>query len=153
MIKPDSLRAAIVAAIPALARDAERLLMFIDRGSVRGFMTTTRSFEYRYKLNIIITDFAGSPSTVMLAILDWARINQPELTVPPNEALTFEADILDNKAVDMSLEIMLTEAVAVTVGEDGTSDLRHIEEPALLLNDATGLFEQAPPLSGYSVED
>ncbi|MEW4466309.1 phage tail protein [Parasphingorhabdus sp. JC815] len=153
MIKPDSLRTAIVATIPSLSRDAERLLMFIDRGSVRGFMTTDRSFEYRYKLNIIITDFAGSPSIVMLAILDWARINQPELTVPPNDALTFEADILDNKAVDMSLEIMLTESVKITINENGKDDLEHIAEPALLFNDDTGLFDPTPPLTGHSVED
>ena len=46
MIKPASLRAHLVAALPDLARDADRLLVFIDAGSwsarsSRGYRSST----------------------------------------------------------------------------------------------------------------
>ncbi|TWR01367.1 phage tail protein, partial [Xanthomonas vasicola] len=48
MIKPASLRAHLVAALPDLARDADRLLVFIDAGSLVSTYQPGLSFEYQY---------------------------------------------------------------------------------------------------------
>ena len=149
MIKPDALRKAIEVSNPDLARDPERLLMFIDRGNVRSFMTADFSFEYRYTLNIIISDFAGDTALLMIPILSWLRINQPALLTPPNEALSFEADILDNGCADVSIELKLTEQVKVTAREDGGFDMVYQPEEDNLFDDEMGAggVDPVPDLS------
>lgn len=69
MIKPASLRAHLVAVLPDLARDADRLLVFIDAGSLVSTFQPALSFEYKYTLNLILTDYAGHPDSVMLPLL------------------------------------------------------------------------------------
>lgn len=149
MNKPDALRKAIEASNPDLARDPARLLMFIDRGNVRSFMTADFSFEYSYTLNIIISDFAGDTALLMIPILSWLRINQPDLLAPPKEAMTFEADILDNGSADMSIELQLTEQVAVTKREDGGFEMLYQPEQENLFDDELGAggVDPVPDLS------
>jgi hypothetical protein len=57
MYKPDSLRAHLTAANPDLKRDPDKLLVFVDEGRLIATGTHSRSFEYAYKINVIITDF------------------------------------------------------------------------------------------------
>lgn len=149
MIKPDELRKAIEASNSSLARDPDRLLMFIDRGNVRSFMTSDFSFEYRYTLNIIISDFSGDTALLMIPILSWLRINQPDLLTPPKEALSFEVDILDNGAVDLEMNLQLTEQVTVTRREDGGFDMQYVAEPENLFDDELGAggIDPVPDLS------
>lgn len=131
MKKPASLRAALAAALPELARDPDRLLVFIDAGSIRSTLAAGLSWEYAYTLNIILTDYAGHPDAVIVPILQWVRVNQSELLDNVDErehGITFEADILDSGSVDMAIKLMLTERVAVR--EDGTTlTLTHCDEP------------------------
>ncbi|MGO4703824.1 phage tail protein [Dyella sp. 2RAB6] len=96
MKKPDSLRAALVAALPDLARDPERFLVFIDKGSLHATYVPGLSFECAYTLNIILTDFAEDPLIVWVALLAWLSANQPELLDNVDlrrEGVSFEADI------------------------------------------------------------
>lgn len=83
MIKPASLRAHLVAALPDLARDADRLLVFIDAGSLVSTFQPGLSFEYQYTLNLIVADYAGHPDSVMLPLLEWVQVNQSELLSNP----------------------------------------------------------------------
>lgn len=132
MNKPDSLREHLLAAVPDLARNPERLLMFIDSGKVRCTAAASLSFEYAYTLQLILTDFAGHPDSVMLPILGWLRVNQSELLVNLDksaEGLKFEADILDKKKVDLSITLPLTERVIVDRQQDGRMSVSHAEEP------------------------
>src|SRR5690606_10278638 len=78
--KPDTLRAAIVTRLPELARDAQALKVWVDKGRVaarasRGMM----AWEYRYQLSILIIDFAQDPDLLFCAVLEWLAIEQPEL--------------------------------------------------------------------------
>lgn len=132
MIKPAALRAALTAALPDLARDPDRLLVFIDAGSVVSTHAEGRSFEYRYTLNLIITDFTGDPDAVMIPLLDWVREHQPELMANWNnhERITFEVDVLANDAVDLSIALPLTERVGVHADADGTT-AEHYPEPPM----------------------
>lgn len=132
MNKPDSLRQHLLAAVPDLARNPDRLLMFIDEGKVRCTAARSLSFEYGYSLQIMLTDFAGHPDSVMLPILGWLRVNQSELLANLDksaEGLKFEADILDQSKVDMSLTLPLTERVVVKLQPDGSHQVTHAPEP------------------------
>lgn len=132
MNKPDSLRTLLLESVPGLKKNPERLLMFIDQGKVRCTAAASLSFEYGYSLQIILTDFAGHPDSVMLPILGWLRINQSELLVNLDksaEGLKFEVDLLDRAKVDMAITLPLTERVIVKREDDGSFNVTHAEEP------------------------
>ncbi|MGX8286480.1 phage tail protein [Xanthomonas oryzae] len=133
MIKPASLRAHLVAALPDLARDADRLLVFIDAGSLVSTFQPGLSFEYQYTLNLIVTDYAGHPDSVMVPLLEWVQANQPELLSNPARRgdIAFEADILANDAVDLSIKLPLTERVVVMKKDGGGYDITHSPEPVI----------------------
>ncbi|TDJ76963.1 phage tail protein [Pseudomonas putida] len=142
MNKPDSLRTLLLESVPGLKKNPERLLMFIDQGKVRCTAAASLSFEYGYSLQIILTDFAGHPDSVMLPILGWLRTNQSELLVNLDksaEGLKFEADLLDRSKVDMAITLPLTERVIVKREEDGSFNVTHAEEPQY-----EGYAEQGP---------
>lgn len=133
MRKPDSLRAALVAALPDLARDPERILVFIDKGSLHATYVPGLSFECAYTLNIILTDFAADPLIVWVALLAWLSANQPELLDNVDlrrDGVAFEADILDSAKCDLSIKVKLSESVVVKRSEDGRLDIEPIAEPA-----------------------
>lgn len=133
MKKPDSLRAALVAALPELARDPERFLVFIDQGSLHATYVPGLSFECTYTLNIILTDFAADPLIVWVALLAWLSANQPELldnVDQRRDGIAFEADLLDHAKCDLSIKIKLSESVVVKRSEDGRLDIEPISEPA-----------------------
>lgn len=134
MKKPESLRAHLLAAIPELKRNPDRLLVFVDNGSMRNPAAPGLSFEYSYTLNLILTDFAGSPDTVAVPLFAWVLVNQRELMEnleKGRDAIKFEADILSNKAVDLSITLPLTERVIVKRQDDGTLHISHPPEPQL----------------------
>lgn len=132
MIKPASLRAALVAALPALATDPDKLLVFIDQGSIASTFVAGASFEYSYVLNVILADYAGDTDLVMVPLLMWVRVNQSDLMDNPDrraDGITFEADILDNAKCDLSIKLRLTERVVVKPIGDGQLEITHPEEP------------------------
>lgn len=132
MIKPNSLRAAIAAAVPDLAANPDKFLVFADAGALAANGIRTLSFEYRYTLNLILTDFAGDPDLVMIALLGWVQRHQSDLLNNPgtrSSAITFEVDHLNNTTCDLSIKLPLAEAVKVTIDADGRPVIRHQEEP------------------------
>jgi hypothetical protein len=132
MIKPDSLRAALTAAIPQLARDPDTLMVFIDGGRLVGTYAPGLSFEYQYTLNVILTDYAGDPDAIMIPLLLWIRTQQLELLDnldDRQDGITFEADILANDKIDLSLKLRLTERVIVTDNGTGKLTATHAPEP------------------------
>ncbi|WP_282338497.1 phage tail protein [Pseudomonas sp. PS02288] len=133
MNKPESLRAHLLAAIPELRHNPDRMAVFIDNGSIRSTAATGLSFEYSYTLNIILLEFAGSPDAVAIPLLAWALVNQRELLENLNtgkDAIKFEADVIDNSKVDLSITLPLTERVIVKQ-QDGKLNLEHPPEPVL----------------------
>jgi hypothetical protein len=135
MIKPASLRSAIVALLPEAQRDPQKLLMWVDQGTLVSCGTDTLGFAYRYRLNIILVEYAGEPSVVMLAVTNWLRVHQPERLTPGQEAFSIEVDLIDSKTVDLQLQIMLDENVSVSRREDGGYDMQHLTEPDPLFDD------------------
>ncbi len=143
MRKPDSLRAALAAAIvdadgvPLLKRDPARLLMFVDQGVLAFRMGPVSgpglSYEWRYRLTLVLTDFpADQPDVVAIAAYQWLAVHQPDILLnhgKANEAIKFETDVIDEKTVDLQLEVMLSEAVQVTPRAGGGYDIVYPPEP------------------------
>lgn len=114
MKKPNQLRAHLLGCLPALAKNPDRLHIFVDEGRMVNTLANGLSFEYRYQLNIIITDFAEDMAAVALALYAWLRLHQPELMANLNKAsdgVQFIADILDNQRADLAIKLPLTERV------------------------------------------
>ena len=60
MLKPASLRDALVAALPQLQQSPRNIRFTIQRGRVVNTGTPSLSWEYRYTLSLVIADFTGS---------------------------------------------------------------------------------------------
>lgn len=134
MNKHESLRAHLLAAVPDLAQNPDRLMIFIDNGKIRSTAAFGLSFEYIYTLNLILTDYAGHPDAVAIPLLAWILVNQRELMENVDrskDSIVFEADVLDNSKVDLSIKLPLTERVIVKRQDDGTLQVRHPPEPVV----------------------
>lgn len=131
MKKHQLLRQHLVAAVPALAVDPERLLVFVDAGGLNGTYSPGLSFEYRYTLELILRDFSGPPEGVMLPLLQWLTRHQPELLATPanREKIVFEVDVLSDDLVDLAIKLPLTERVRVQRDGEGNLQLEHLPEP------------------------
>jgi len=134
MIKPASLRAAIVAAIPVLKAAPENLTVFIDQGSIAATGARSPSFEYRYTCNVMLLDFTGDSDDLFIAIVEWARRYQSDLFTNADQranGIAYEVDILANATADVSVKLQLTESVVVKVGEDGSRTITHVDDSQL----------------------
>lgn len=135
MLKPASLRAALETALPELAANPDRLLIYIDQGRIDHRAGASLSFEYRYRLNVVLIDYPHHASAVMVPLLAWLSVNQPEISLNPElgeQALTFEAEILSHTSMDLALRLLLTERVIVaTDPETGATHATHVGEPGL----------------------
>jgi hypothetical protein len=132
MLKPDSLRAAIAAAVPELKTSPEALRIWIDKGTIRSRLTPAFNFEYRYRLNCFLKDYAGHPDTLMAPIIAWLRANQPDLLQNhdrADNAVSFEVDIVDRSLCDVLFQLELSETVRSVARDGGGFDLVHDEEP------------------------
>lgn len=136
MNKPESLRTHLLATVAEFKHNPDRLLIFIDNGKVRCTAAHTLSFEYSFDLQIILTEFAGHPDSVILPILAWLSVNQSELLEnlnKVNDGIQFEADILDKNKVDLSITLALTEKVVVSKDDQGNTTVKHPNEPVYVV--------------------
>ncbi|OAE09995.1 phage tail protein [Pantoea sp. OXWO6B1] len=131
MNKPQSLREALNNAIPYLQQNPDRFHLFVDKGASVGTSAASLSWEYRYTLNVVITDFTGDQNLLMAAVMYWLRTNQPDALQNPNDReqlCTFEVDILGNDACDISINLKLTERV-IAEEVNGVTEVRAVPEP------------------------
>ncbi|MFP6558146.1 phage tail protein [Paraburkholderia sp. B3] len=132
MNKATSLRRALTVAVPSLAVDPDKLLVFIDAGNIVGTGAVSLSFDYAYTLNVIIEDFAGDADTVFVAVMAWVRRNQSDLLTNDDLrklGISFEADQLTQTTVDLSIKLRLTESVVVGTNDAGEQTIEHVGEP------------------------
>ena len=124
MNKLVSLRAHLLDAVPELKRDPERLLTFVQDGSIRFHRGQHLSHEYRMDAQLVVTDYSGSLDTLMIPLLQWLSHYEPDLD--PEEAVRLEAEILSNQAWDLAMTVRLTERVVALVDCDtGTITSEH----------------------------
>lgn len=131
MNKPQSLRSALNKSVPYVADNPDRLHLFVDSGQLVATAAASLSWEYRYTLNVVITDFTGDQNLLMAPVLLWLQENQPD-ALQNSEAreklFSFEVDILANDRCDISMDLKLTERVIATV-ENGKALIKAVPEP------------------------
>lgn len=132
MLKPIEIRELLTKSIPQLSKNPDKLLVYLDDGHIACRGTNSLSYQYTYRLNILLTDFAGHADLVILPILIYLRTNQPELFENHEKnksVINFEVDILNNETVDLTLQIELTERVRVVANNAGKLIASHLHEP------------------------
>lgn len=132
MQKPQQLKDFLVSSISELKINPDRLLVFVDEGHLRSTLANGLSFEYAYKLTLILTDYAGDLAAISVPLLDWVRTHQSELLTNLDQvknAISFEAEILANDKVDLVVQLPLTERVIVKQQDDGSLNISYPEEP------------------------
>lgn len=113
MNKLQSLRHHMLGAVEDLKRNPDKLLTFVQDGHVAFHRGEHLSHEYRVDAQLVITDYSGSLDTVMVPLLQWLSRYQPD--IEPDEAVTLEAEILDNQHWDLALTVRLSERVVALV--------------------------------------
>lgn len=134
MIKPASLRAALVAALPIYATDPDKLVLFIDKGRLVSRLTAGLGYEWRYTLRLEFHDCTASPDAIAVPLLLWLRDNQPERLLEferEDNALGFAADIVDATTWDLAWAFELSEPVTLTPREGGGWNVTHLPEPTM----------------------
>lgn len=124
MKKLHSLRAHLVNSVPGIRENPEKLLTFIEDGAIAFQRGQSLSHQYRIPVRIVITDHAGDIDTVIIPLLQWLSHYQPDLD--PDEAVRFQAELLDSQSWDLALDVTLTERVVATVNcETGMIESEH----------------------------
>lgn len=141
MQKLHSLRTALTAACPDLARDPDRLVIFAEQGKVeKRLRVAGLSCRYTYTATLLVTDWAQDADAVILPLVQWCQQNQPDMT----EQITFEADLLNHDTVDLVVHVPLTEFVAVTDNGNGTVSTAHLPEPVYVGDNRTDALPADP---------
>lgn len=130
MKKPATLRQFLIDNIPELKRDADSLLVFVEKGHIISTLTPSLAFEYRYQLNIVITDYSAHADTLIVPILVWVRANQYDLLQGEHDGIKFEAEILNHETADIAITLDLSERVRVEL-VNGKLVTTHLDEPPL----------------------
>jgi hypothetical protein len=131
MLKPQQLRAALTQSLPYLQRNPDSLNMFIEHGRIVSTLAPSLSFEYQYQLNLVVTDYAGDVDLLVVPVLAWLRVNQPDIMATPEKrqtGYTFKVDVISDNTVDISIDLQLTERVIVKE-RDGALHVDHLDEP------------------------
>lgn len=127
MNKLIDLRNHLMNRIPELARGPDRLLTFIEDGTVVFWAGNNLSHQLKMTAKIIITDWKDSADKIIIPTLEWMQINEPGLD--PNNSIRFEAEITASDQVDLALSVDLLERVVVKKLENGY-DIEHVLPPA-----------------------
>lgn len=133
MIKPKSLRKALTEAVPMLRHNPDMLKMYLDRGNIVATLAHSLSFENRYTLNLIITDFTGDLDLLLVPINAWLRVNQPDIMATAdgqNKGFTYFADINNDDSCDISINLQLSERTLVSE-IDQALHVSHVPETSL----------------------
>ena len=125
MLKLNSLRKLLLQCVPELARDTERLVVLAENGRAVATGTNSLSFEYRYTARIIVLDYAGHADAIMVPLIAWMKVNQPEQLDNPEtreSAIQFDVEPLNTGAMDLGISLQLTERALVSRDPDAPAD-------------------------------
>lgn len=135
MLKLADLRAHLAAAVPNLGRDPEKFIVMATAGRITSSGTQSLSFEYAYTAQLYVLDYDGHADAVIVPLLAWAKLNQPELFANPDkwpQGIRFNAEYLTTSTIDLAIEIDLTERVIVGQRPGATAgelQAEHLPEP------------------------
>lgn len=133
MKKPADLRAHLTLWVPDLAKNPEKLHVFIEKGRISTRLGGGLGFEYNFTVQLLVTDFAESADCLIVPLLVWLQTNQPDLlqdTERRQRAIAFEAEIIDHGKIDIALSLDLSERVLVKPALN-SYECEHLGEPQL----------------------
>ena len=133
MKKPNQLRQILEQSHPDFVKNPDHLQLYVDGGQIIATGAASFSFEYRYTLNVVATDYAGDIATLIVPMMAYLRTNQPEILENPQireNAFKFQVDYNNNNTADISFEIMLTERVVAKQTADEVK-MHYAKEPVL----------------------
>lgn len=133
MLKPNSLRKALTDAVPVLNTNPDMLHVFIDNGNNTATLAASLSFEKRYTLNVVVTDFTDDIDLLFVPVMAWLRVNQPDIMTTDEgrkKGFVWYADINNDSSIDVSISLLLTERTLVKE-VDGALHVENIPEPPL----------------------
>ena len=132
MNKPNQVRELLSNAVKHLKHNPDALHIFVEEGNIIATGAHRNlSFEYRYNLIILVTDYPAHADTIIVPMLGWIAANQPELLTNPDRRETgfrFRAEQLNHTTCDIEITLQLTERVCVTK-VDGGVNVEHLPEP------------------------
>lgn len=150
MKKLIDLRTHLTNSVPSLKKDPERLDVYIEKGGI-ACRYGNLCYQYAYEARILVKDFTDHADTLMVPLLAWVAIHQPDLLLDvgkQDNAIRFEAEIVDHDKTDVLLMLDLSERVIVSE-IDGVYTATHCDEPAL--PDLTGPTPWALHVHGVEV--
>lgn len=133
MLKPNSLRKALTDAVPVLRTNPDMLRVFIDNGNNAATLARSLSFEKRYTLNVVVTDFTDDIDLLFVPVMAWLRVNQPDIMTTDEgrkKGFAWYADINNDSSLDVSISLLLTERTLVKE-VDGALHVENSPEPPL----------------------
>lgn len=142
MLKPVSLRKALFKSVPLLRDNPDMLHMFVDGGVINATLAASLSFENRYTLDIVVTDYTGDLNLLIVPVNVWLREHQPDIMTTEEgrkRGFTYVADINSDDSKDVRMSLQLTERTIV-------------KEVDRRLN-VTPLAEPPPPVPGVRPMD
>ncbi|MBU9829238.1 phage tail protein [Rahnella sp. FC061912-K] len=116
MLKPASLRKALFKSVPLLRDNPDMLHMFVDGGVINATLAASLSFENRYTLDIVVTDYTGDINLLIVPVNVWLREHQPDIMTTEEgkkRGFTFVADINSDDSKDVRMSLQLTERTIV----------------------------------------
>jgi hypothetical protein len=129
MKKLEDLREYLLTNVPALGRDPDRLLTFIENGQILFYPGDNYSHRYLMPITIIVTDWAGSADEIVIPVLEWLAVREPGFD--PQTAIRFDAEIIDKEKTDIQIQLQVTERVVVTF-DGATRTITHVLPPVPL---------------------
>lgn len=140
MIKPDSLRAVLVAANVQLQTSPGILQMSLEDGNIKATLGRGNGWRYHYKLALRITGFTADADAVVAPMMAWLRVNQADLFLNQDNLLLidFTQTPQSDGSSDIVIRIPLTESVVVSES-NGVVTTTHRPEPLL-----AGINEDEP---------
>lgn len=148
MKKPADLRAYLTDATPQLRLEPDKLTIFVENGTIVAGAAGSLSYEYRYTLKLIVLDYSGAPDAMIVPLMAWLKINQIDIFDNPanrQRAIRFNAELLNQETVDLSIEVDLSERVIVSMANTSEKpteqryEVTYAAEPP-----RAGVIESAP---------
>ncbi|GAA5113378.1 phage tail protein [Orbus sasakiae] len=130
MKKPEQIRELLEQHSLLIKNNPDKLHIFIEDSDVIATAAKSLSFEYQYKLNIIILDYAESIDYLMVPIIAWMYVHQNEKMGNSDlrqDAIKLEIEQLNNKSCDVGITLSLTERVIVQNGDSGL-EYKHLDD-------------------------
>src|SRR3546814_21117690 len=107
--------------------------MWIDQGSIASPMTAAFHFAYSYQLNVLLIGYERKQIPLVIAMLHWLRVQQPDLLTPNKDAISFDVDFMDNATVLLQFQLRVSAQVTAVRREAGGCAIQIRHAPDALL--------------------